>query len=130
MDLGPMAISYMSRKDLDHALFKWQCAFLVIWLILVLYLTHRFPGVGSLLLFLLPTMGFVGVGLIPRSRFDFQGLMLGGSFFSCYLAPAIYRSLLENRILETLAMTIYIVFAMAFGFALFRLMGKVFQSLA
>jgi hypothetical protein len=130
MDLGPMAISYTSRKDIDGVLFKAQCAFLAIWLVIVLGLTHLFPKDGMFLLFLLPTIGFVIVALIPRSGFDFQGLMLAGSFFSCYLAPAIYRSLLEKSFLETVAMALYIVFAMAFGFGFFRLMGKVYQSLA
>ena len=51
-----MAISYTSRRDLNQALFRWQCACLVLWLALTLYLTHEFPSDGFLLLFILPAI--------------------------------------------------------------------------
>jgi len=130
MDLEPMAIRYTSRKDLDRTVFRWLCACLVLWLVLVLHLAHQYPREGPILLFLLPTIAFLCVAMFPRTGFDFQGLVLAGSFFCCYLSPEIYKSLLENRMWELMAMAFYIVFAMGFGFIFFRLMGKAFQALS
>ena len=124
-----MAISYTSRKDLDHAPFKWQCAGLAFWLVLSVQLTHLDPADRLFLLFLLPTLAFVGTALIPGSGFDFQGLVFSGSFFCCFLSPAIYSALRENSFLELVVILFYILFAMVFGFAFFRLMGKAFQHL-
>jgi len=124
-----MAISYTSRKDLDHAPFKWQCAGLAFWLVLSVQLTHLDPADRLFLLFLLPTLAFVGTALIPGSGFDFQGLVFSGSFFCCFLSPAIYSALRENSNLELMIILFYILFAMVFGFAFFRLMGKAFQHL-
>lgn len=124
-----MAISYTSRKDLDHAPFKWQCAGLAFWLVLSVQLTHLDPADRLFLLFLLPTLAFVGTALIPGSGFDFQGLVFSGSFFCCFLSPAIYSALRENSNLELMIILFYILFAMVFGFAFFRLMGKAFQYL-
>src|ERR1700760_403383 len=122
-----MAISYTSRKDLDHTPFKWQCAGLAFWLVLSVQLAHLDPADRLFLLFLLPTLAFVGTALIPGSGFDFQGLVFSGSFFCCFLSPAIYSALREDSLLELTVIFIYILFAMVFGFALFRLMGKTFQ---
>ena len=124
-----MAISYTSRKDLSQALFKWQCAFLALWLMIVLYITHRFPTDGTLLLFFLPIAGFCIVGMFPGTGFDFQGLVFSGSFYCCFLAPSIFGSLVEKRVGDLLGLAFYILSAMLFGFALFRLMGKVFQRM-
>ena len=124
-----MAISYTSRKDLDHAPFKWQCAGLAFWLVLSVQLAHLDPADRLFLLFLLPTLAFVGTALIPGSGFDFQGLVFSGSFFCCFLSPAIYSALRENSFLELMIILFYILFAMGFGFAFFRLMGKTFQHL-
>ena len=124
-----MAISYTSRKDLDHAPFKWQCASLAFWLVLSLYVTHAYPADSLLLLFLLPSLAFVGTAVIPGSGFDFQGLVFSGSFFCCFLSPAVYSALREDSLLELTAILFYLLFAMAFGFAFFRLMGKTFQRM-
>jgi len=124
-----MAISYTSRKDMGQALFKWQCAFLALWLMIVLYITHRFPTDGTLLLFFLPIAGFCIVGMFPGTGFDFQGLVFSGSFYCCFLAPSIFGSLVEKRVGDLLGLVFYVLSAMLFGFALFRLMGKVFQRM-
>ena len=125
-----MAINYTSRKDLGRTFFKWQCVFLAVWLILVLHLANQFPRDWPVLLFLLPTVGFLCVGMIPGAGFDFQGLVFAGSFFCSFLSPAIYKSLVGNHFWEVMAMAFYILFAMAFGFIFFRLMGKAYQAIA
>ena len=125
-----MAISYTSRRDLDRAPFKWQCAGLAFWLIFSVHVTHLYPADQMFLLFLMPTLAFVATALIPRSGFDFQGLVFSGSFFSCFLSPAIYSALRENSFFEVMVILFYILFAMVFGFAFFRLMGKAFQLMS
>jgi hypothetical protein len=125
-----MAIHYTSRRDLGQALFKWQCAFLVLWLMLVLYVTHRFPTDGAVLMFFLPVAGFCVMGMFPGAGFDFQGLIFSGSFYCCFLAPAIFGSLIEKRIGDLLGLAFSVLSAMIFGFVFFRLMGKAFQRMA
>jgi len=124
-----MAISYTSRKDLDHAPFKWQCASLAFWLVFSVYVTHAYPAASVVLQFLLPGLALLGTAMIPGSGFDFQGLVFSGSFFCCFLSPAVYSALREDSLLELTVILIYILFAMVFGFALFRLMGKTFQRM-
>ena len=122
-----MAVNYTSREDLGQSFFKWQCAFLALWLILVLYLAHQFPRDLPVLLFFLPIIGFIGVGLFPGSGFDFQGLVSSGSFYCCFLSPDLYKSFLENRVWDLMQMSFSILSAMVFGFFFFRIMGKAFQ---
>jgi len=125
-----MGISYTSRRDFGNTAFKWQCACLAIWLVLILYFVHRYPGDGQLLLFLLPAIGFFAVKLIPGTGFDFQGVVFAGSFFCCSLSSALYEDFHKNRIWDVIETALAIVCAMAFGFVFFRLMGKAFQRLA
>jgi hypothetical protein len=60
--------------------------------------------------------------------------VFAGTFFCCYFSPAIFGAVLngagKDRVADLLAIAFYIAFAMVFGFALFRLMGKVFQRLS
>ena len=122
-----MAISYTSREDFGLPLFKWQCVFLAVWLVLVLHLAHQYPRDLPVLLFFLPIIGFIGTGMFPRSGFDFQGLVFSGSFYCCFLSTDIYKTFLEHRVWDLMGMIFSILSAMVFGFVFFRLMGKAFH---
>jgi len=125
-----MRFTYTSREDLAHPLFWVQCACLAVWLALALYLTHRFPDDASLLLFLLPSVGFFCAQLVRGVAFDFQGVAFEGTFFCCFFSPAIFGTASQagnNGDLPVIL--VYIVLAMLFGFAFFRLMGKAFQRI-
>jgi hypothetical protein len=41
-----------------------------------------------------------------------------------------YAALRENNLLKLMVVVFYILFAMAFGFTLFRMMGKAFQRMS
>ena len=125
-----MSIHYTSRRDLSHALFWLRCAFLALWLAFILYVTHQSPSDASWMLFLLPAIGFFGARLFPGLAFDFQGVVFAGTFFCCFLSPAIYDSAGGNRTSELMVSTGTILFAMGFGFALFRVMGKTFERIS
>ena len=68
--------------------------------------------------------------MLPGTGIDFQGLLFSGSFFCSYLSPALFNALAENHVAELMTMALYILFAMAFGFVFFRLMGKLYQHTA
>jgi len=124
-----MAINYTSRKDLGQSFFRGQCAFLALWLILVLYLAHQFPLYLPVLLFFLPIIGFICVGFFPGAGFDFQGLVFSASFYCCFLSPDLTRKFIENQVWDLMGMSFSILSAMVFGFFFFRIMGKAYQWL-
>ncbi|HEX4637716.1 MAG TPA: hypothetical protein VH189_16155 [Rhizomicrobium sp.] len=129
-----MRLTYTSPGDLGRAPFWLQSACLTPWLALVLYLTHRFADDASVMLFLLPTVGFFVVLAIPGIAFDFQGVVFAGTFFCCFFSSAIFGTVLngagKDRVADLTMIAFYIAFAMVFGFGLFRLMGKAFQRLS
>ena len=125
-----MSLTYTSRNDIHHPPFLLLCAFLPVWLAFVLYLSHQSPPGDQLwLLFVLPAIGFFGAKFFQGIAFDIQGVVFAGTFFCCFLSPAIYDLADQGRPVGLAVMLAGIALAMAFGFALFRVMGKVFERI-